>query len=310
MLSTLNSFITSYFALWMVAFSLFAYFFPFHLSGLTKFITPTLGIIMFGMGMTTTPEDFKRVFKRRGDVIVGTTAQYAIMPLLGYLIARALGLEPILAAGVVLVGSCPGGTASNVITYLARGDLALSVSLTAVSTMLSPVLTPVLTYVYAGTWVDVPVGGLFLSTFEIVLVPVVAGIALRWALREKSRAAAVLMPSVSALGIIFVVGVIVAANAENIKTAGLMTALAVVLHNALGLVGGSSVARLYGMSGPARRAVAIEVGMQNSGLGVALALAHFGPLAALPGAIFSVWHNLVGSVIAWYWRRVGYAESP
>lgn len=258
---------------------------------------------MFGMGITLTGADFKRVILRPQDVAAGFVAQYGIMPFTGFALAKVLGLEPLIAAGVVLVGSCPGGTASNVITYLARGDVALSVTMTSVSTILSPVLTPLLTYILAGHWIPVPVLKLFISTFEIILIPVALGLGVRSLFKEKVKTAIEILPMVSSVTIIFIVGVIVASNAGTIGKVGLKTGLAVMLHNVIGLALGFYIAKLLGMDDFKARAVSIEVGMQNSGLGVALAKAHFGALAALPSAMFSVWHNISGSVLAWWWRK-------
>lgn len=259
---------------------------------------------MFGMGMTLTGGDFRRVLLRPQDVAVGFLAQYGIMPITGFALAKALELEPLLAVGTVLVGACPGGTASNVITYLAKGDVALSVTMTSVTTVFSPILTPFLTYLLAGQWVSVPFLRLFISTVQIVLLPVALGLAVRSLFKERIRAAIDLLPMLSSIFIIFIVGVIVAGNSDSIRDVGIKTGIVVVLHNALGLILGFYLARLAGMDTPKARAVSIEVGMQNSGLGVALAKAHFGALAALPSAIFSVWHNVSGSMLAWWWRRV------
>ncbi|MEM4657928.1 MAG: bile acid:sodium symporter family protein [Candidatus Methanosuratincola sp.] len=302
-LRLVNKAVTGCFALWMLLFALFAFLVPSSLSRLTHVIPPLLGVVMFGMGATLTGEDLRRVIARPVDVAVGTVAQYTFMPLIGYAVSSVLGLPPPLAVGVVLVGACPGGTASNVVTYLARGDLALSVTLTALSTFLAPILTPLLTYLLGGEWVSVPVKGLFASTAEVVLLPVSLGLGLRRILNGKAELLAEAAPLVSALGIVFIVGVIVAANAGSIGASGPTLALAVVLHNALGFAAGFLVARALGMESTKVRAVSIEVGMQNSGLAVALASAHFGALAALPGAVFSIWHNVAGSLLAWWWRR-------
>ncbi|MER3447104.1 MAG: hypothetical protein C4291_09785 [Candidatus Dadabacteria bacterium] len=255
---------------------------------------------MFGMGITLKKEDFKRVFLRPQDVAIGFCAQYGIMPLAGFALAKVFRLEPLLAVGVVLVGSCPGGTASNVITYLGRGDVVLSVAVTSVTTLFSPILTPLFTYLLAGEWTAVPVLKLFISTVEIILLPVALGLFVRGLFKEKVEAVIPLLPSIT---IIFIVGVIVAANAGSIGRVGFRAAFAVMVHNIVGLVIGFYIARLFGMEIPKARAVSIEVGMQNSGLGVALAGAHFGVIAALPSAIFSVWHNISGSLLAWWWRR-------
>ena len=258
---------------------------------------------MFGMGVTLTTSDFKRVFLRPADVGIGVIVQYTAMPLFGFLLAKYFGLDPLLAAGVVLVGSCPGGTSSNVITYLARGDVAFSVTMTSVSTLISPIMIPFLMYIYAGQWIDVPVMKLFVSTVQIILLPVALGLGLRALIKNRINYILPVLPSVSALSIIFIVGVIVAANAGSIATVGLTVTVIAILHNIFGFSIGYVVARLFGMDVIRARAVSIEIGMQNSGLAVALANTYFGALAALPGAVFSVWMNISGSVLAWWWRR-------
>jgi BASS family bile acid:Na+ symporter len=301
--SRLNSFVTDYFTFWIILFSVITFLYPAPFAGLTGLTVPVLGIIMFGMGMTLTGEDFRRIARRPGDVAIGAAAQYGIMPVTGFILARAFQLDPMLATGVVLVGSCPGGTASNVITYLARGDVALSVTMTSVTTLLAPLMIPLSMYVFAGQWIHVPALDLFISTVEIIILPVVLGAGLRLLLGKRIEYVLPVLPGVSSLSIIFIVGVIVAANAPSIAKVGPAVAVIVMLHNVTGLALGYSAARLSGMDVRKARAVSIEVGMQNSGLAVALANLHFSPLAALPAAIFSVWHNISGSSIAWWWRR-------
>ena len=302
-MSLLNRVVTKYFTFWIILFSVIAYLYPAYFADLRNLIVPTLGIIMFGMGVTLTTSDFRRVFLRPGDIAVGVIAQYSAMPLLGFLLAKFFGLDPMLATGVVLVGFCPGGTSSNVITYLARGDVAFSVTMTSVSTLISPIMIPLLMYLYAGQWIDVPVIKLFVSTVQIILLPVALGLGLRALVKDKISYVLPVLPSVSSIAIIFIVGVIVAANSGSIATVGLTVTVIAVLHNILGFSIGYGVARLYGMDVIRARAVSIEIGMQNSGLAVALANAYFGTLAALPGAIFSVWMNISGSALAWWWRR-------
>ncbi len=302
-LSYLNRAVTDYFTFWIILFSLITFLRPEPFAGLTGLIVPVLGIIMFGMGMTLTVGDFRRIARKPRDVAVGAAAQYGIMPLTGFILAKAFSLDPMLAAGVVLVGSCPGGTASNVITYLARGDVALSVAMTSVTTLMAPLMVPFFMYVYAGQWIHVPALGLFISTLEIILLPVALGAGLRFLLGKRTEYILPVLPGVSSLSIIFIVGVIVAANAASIAKVGAGVAVIVMLHNLTGLALGYSVARLSGMDVTKARAVSIEVGMQNSGLAVALANLHLSPLAALPAAVFSVWHNISGSAIAWWWRR-------
>jgi BASS family bile acid:Na+ symporter len=301
-ISYLNSVVTNFFTFWIILFSIIAFIYPSPFAGLTWLIVPVLGIIMFGMGMTLTGEDFRRVTGRPGDVAVGLAAQYGVMPLLGFLLAKVFSLDPVLAAGVVLVGSCPGGTASNVITYLGKGDVALSVAITSVSTLIAPLAIPLFMYIIAGQWIQVPVLGLFVSAVEIIILPVLLGAGLRYILGKRTCYVMPVLPGMSSLSIISIVAVIVAANAGSITKVGPSVALVVILHNVMGFILGYSIARLFGMDVTRARAVSVEVGMQNSGLAVALANLHFGALAALPAAIFSVWHNLSGSAVAWWWR--------
>ncbi len=288
---------------WIILFSAAAYFFPSVFKDLGFLIVPMLAVIMFAMGITLKTDDFREVFSRPLEILTGIFAQYAVMPLLGFLLVFALGTDPLIAAGVVLVGSCPGGTASNVITYLARGDLALSVTLTSVSTLLCPFLLPALMYVYAGRWIDVPVADLFISALQIVLLPVLLGVTLRKLLGEKSEILLPFLPSVSSLVIAFAVAIIVALNAESIKTIGAGIFLIVIIHNAAGLACGYLIAKAMGFTESSARAISVEVGMQNSGLAAALSHMHFGYLSALPAALFSIWHNISGAAVAWLWRN-------
>ena len=308
-LTSLNDLITRFFILWIILFSAVAYFSPSVFEDLGFLIVPMLAVIMFAMGITLRIDDFKRVFLRPLEILVGVCAQYVVMPLLGFLLALGFGINPLIAVGIVLVGSCPGGTASNVITYLARGDLALSVTLTSVSTLLCPFLLPALMYVYAGRWIDVPVADLFISALQIVLLPVLFGVVLRKLLGRKSETVLPFLPSVSSLVIAFVVGIVVALNAESIKTIGAVVFLVVVIHNALGLICGYLMAKALGFRESSARAISVEVGMQNSGLAAALSQLHFGYLSALPAALFSIWHNISGGVIASLWRNSNVHEQ-
>jgi len=262
-----------------------------------------LGVIMFGMGMTLSGTDFKKALERPRDVALGVLAQFTAMPLVAYGLALALRLPPELAVGVILVGTCPGGTASNVVTYLARGDLALSVSMTSVATLLAPVLTPMLTLWLAGQWIPVSAGALFLSIVKIVLLPVAAGVLAHRFWSKTVERVAPMLPLVSVSAIVAIVAFVVSVNMERILATAPTLFVAVALHNVIGLSLGYAVARALGMDDAKRRAVTIEVGMQNSGLAVSLAAVHFNPAAAIPGALFSVWHNLTGPALATYWAR-------
>ena len=261
-------------------------------------INPMLGVIMFGMGLTLSPQNI--VFSRPKDILLGCLAQFTVMPLLALGLSWAFALPKELALGVILVGCCPGGTASNVITYLAKGDLALSVGMTATSTLLAPLLTPLLVWLLAGTMVEVDTIGMLLSIIYVVIAPIVVGLIFQRYLPKFTRSVVPYLPAFSSIAIAFVVGIIVAHNADRLLVGGLIVVLVVILHNLCGLSLGYAIGRFLGLAEPKKRAISIEVGMQNSGLASSLATLHFAafPLATIPGAIFSVWHNISGALVA------------
>lgn len=295
--------ITSLFPLWALLFSLLAYARPEVFAGAKPLIVPLLGVVMLGMGMTLTLSNFREVLRRPAAIGVGVALQYLVMPFLAWVIALALELPPQLMAGLVLLGACPGGTASNVICYLARGDVALSITLTAVSTLLAILATPVLTWLYVGERVPVPVQDMLWSIFKIVLLPVSVGVLINSLAGGRLRPIKHLFPLLSVAAIVFIIAIIVALNRDNLVAMGWTLALAVALHNAGGVGVGYALARLIGWDERTARTLAIEVGMQNSGLAVALSVKYFAPAAALPGALFSIWHNLTGSLLAALWAR-------
>ncbi|MBP5791813.1 MAG: bile acid:sodium symporter family protein [Kiritimatiellae bacterium] len=264
------------------------------------FVSVLLGVVMFGMGLATTLEDFKVVLARPIDIFVGCAAQFTIMPGLAWGLSRLFGLDDALTVGVVLVGCCPGGTASNVVTYMAKGDLALSVGMTAMSTMLAPFLTPILTLLLAGQSVDVDALGMFVGILWVVLLPIVLGIVAKRLFPALTERVVRFMPMVSSVAIAVIIGIVLLANADRLASGGISVVLVVLLHNLLGLLLGYMLATALRLSGPKRKALCIEVGMQNSGLAASLAAAHFAayPMAAVPGAIFSVWHNISGALVA------------
>lgn len=263
-------------------------------------INPLLGVIMFGMGLTISSNDFKIVLSRPVDIFVGCLTQFTVMPLLAWLLAWAFSLPKELTIGVILVGCCPGGTASNVITYLAKGDLALSVGMTATSTLLAPILTPLLVWLLAGTMVDVDAWGMLLSIVYVVIAPIIVGLLCQRFLPRLTKAVTPYLPAFSVLVIAFVVGIVVSRNADRLLLGGMVVVLVVMLHNLIGLMMGFLTGRLLRLPKPKCVALSIEVGMQNSGLASSLAVLHFAayPLATLPGAIFSVWHNISGALAA------------
>ena len=264
-----------------------------------------LGVVMFGMGLTLNLQDFKIVFSRPKDVIIGCLAQFTIMPLLAWILARLFSLDEALALGVVLVGCCPGGTASNVITYLAKGDLALSVGMTGVSTLFAPFLTPLLTWALAGKSVNVDVVGMLLSILWVVILPIVVGLIVKGLWPNFTKKATDYLPAFSSIAIAMIVAIIISANANKLLAGGSIIVLVVILHNLCGLSLGYLIGRLLGLSEAKKRAISIEVGMQNSGLARSLATIHFAayPLATIPGAIFSVWHNLSGAAVAYLYSN-------
>ena len=266
----------------------------------TSCVSWLLGVVMFGMGLSLRGRDFALVLRRPRDVAIGVAAQYVCMPLLAWALSRALGLPPELALGVVLVGACPGGTASNVIAYLAKGDVALSVTMTACSTLLAPLATPAIVLLLAGKSIEVNAVAMFLSIVKIVIAPIVVGVAVNELLPRFAASIRRAMPAFSTVVVAVIVAAVVAASAGRIREAAGIVALAVVLHNGLGMALGWGAGRLFGMDAARRRTLAIEVGMQNSGLAASLATVHFVsmPLAAVPGALFSVWHNLSGALFA------------
>ena len=271
----------------------------------TWVINPMLGLIMFGMGLTLAPQDFRIVLSRPKDILFGCLAQFTVMPLLAWTLARLFALPDELALGVILVGCCPGGTASNVITYLAKGDLALSVGMTATSTLLAPVMTPLLVWLLAGTMVDVDTMGMLMSIVYVIIVPIIAGLLCQRFLPSLTRSVVPYLPAFSSVVIALVVGIIVSHNATRLLVGGMLVILVVMLHNVLGLAIGFLIGRLLKLERAKCVAVSIEVGMQNSGLASSLAVLHFAayPLATIPGAIFSVWHNISGALTAKLYSR-------
>jgi BASS family bile acid:Na+ symporter len=271
----------------------------------TKTINYLLGVVMFGMGLALNLHDFQVVFSRPKDIIIGCLAQYTVMPFLAWGLAKVFQLDEALALGVVLVGCCPGGTASNVITYLAKGDLALSVGMTGVSTVLAPLLTPLLTWALAGKSIQVDVTGMLLSILWVVILPIVLGLIIKSLWPKFTEKAMDYLPAFSSVAIAFTVSIVISANASKLLASGFLIILVVMCHNLFGLGLGYLIGRLLGMSEPKKRAVSIEVGMQNSGLASSLATLHFAayPMATIPGAIFSVWHNISGAIVAWLYTK-------
>ena len=266
----------------------------------TGWINYLLMIVMFGMGLTMKLSDFAVVFARPRDVIIGCLAQFIVMPLLAFGLGKAFGLSNELLVGVILVGTCPGGTSSNVITYLSKGDTALSVGMTSINTLLAPFLTPALTYLYLRTTVNVDVKSMFVSIIQVVIIPIGLGLMINKLFGKYTQKISDVLPTVSVTAICLIVAAVVSHNSEKILSTGLVIFAVVILHNLLGYLCGYLIGVFFKMDLPRKKAVAIEIGMQNSGLATTLAGSAFPNLAmaTVPGAIFSVWHNISGAILA------------
>lgn len=307
-----SQFVQKTFALWVILFSAIALMLPDLFVWLRAYIPWMLGLIMFGMGMTMTLGDFKSVLQSPKAVAIGVVAQFLVMPGLAFLLCQLFRLPAEIAVGVILVGCCPGGTASNVITYMARGNTALSVACTSVSTLLAPILTPIMFYLLASQWIEINAWSMLISILQVVLFPIFLGLMVRTVLKTRVEAYIQIMPLVSVLAILAIVAAIIAGSKTQILESGLMILGIVALHNGLGYLLGYWASRLFKLAEIDCRAVAVEVGMQNSGLGVALAATHFAasPVTAVPSAIFSLWHNISGPALATYWASRQAETTP
>ncbi len=294
----LSNFVGKTFTLWVLLFAALAFWFPATFAALRGYIPYLLGIVMFGMGITLTFNDFGEVFKQPKSVLIGVVGQFVIMPSIAFALAKAFNLPPDLAIGVILVGSCPGGTASNVMTYLARGNTALSVACTTISTLLAPLLTPAIFYVLASQWLEIDASKMFVDVLKMVLFPILIGLVVRALFKKQVGQISQTMPLVSVISIVLILAAVVAISKDKIIESGLLIFGVVVVHNCLGYLLGYLAAKAFKLNLADCKAIAIEVGMQNSGLGAALADAHFNPIAAVPSAVFSFWHNVSGPMLA------------
>ncbi|MGR5062969.1 bile acid:sodium symporter family protein [Photobacterium sp. DNB22_13_2] len=293
--------ITQLFPVWAVIFAVLAFISPGLFVELKTQIVPLLTIIMLAMGVSLSPKDFFNVTQHKRAIGVGVVLQFLIMPLTALLISYLLGFSTELTVGMVLVGSVAGGTSSNVMAFLAKGNVALSISMTAISTLLGVILTPLLVELLVGETVDVPVSAMLMSLVKIVLLPVGIGLVINTFAQKAVAKIHTLLPLVSMVAIVLIIAIVVALNADNLSQVGPMVALAVILHNGIGLTAGYYCCRLLGFNESTCRTIAFEVGLQNSGLATALAMKFFSPASAIAGTIFSVWHNISGSLLAGFW---------
>lgn len=289
------------FPLWAILISIAAYYSPGSFIDFKSLIIPLLSAIMFFMGLTLTAADFKRVLLAPKAIGIGVLLQFLIMPMVAFLISRLLALPEQLAAGLILVGCCAGGTASNVICYLAKANVALSITMTMISTLCGVIMTPLLCWLYIEKTIDVDYLSMLISILKMVIVPVLSGVLLNHYFSQTIKKVEKFLPGCSIIAIVFIIAIIVALNQQRLSQVGSLIFIAVLLHNSIGMLGAYAVSRSLKLSVTDSRTIAIEVGMQNSGLGVALALKYFSPMAALPGAVFSIWHNIAGSALASFW---------
>jgi Predicted Na+-dependent transporter len=297
----LGKLVGKYFAIIIIAIAADALLQPTNFLWVVPRVSLLLGIIMFGMGMTLKKEDFKEVFTRPKDVFIGVVCHYVIMPAIAYTLCLVFNLPKELAIGVILVGCCPSGTSSNVMCYLAKGDLALAVSIGAVSTLCAPILMPGLILLLAGKWISIPALKLFIEIVKIIVVPILLGVIINSLLGEKVQKATKALPLVSTIAIALIVGGVVGANSKRLMATSLLIIVVVLIHNLSGYLLGYLSSKALGMVEAKRRAVTLEVGMQNSALGVSLAMSFFTPAVAIPAVIFSVWLTMTGSTLASFW---------
>ncbi|MFU0841420.1 MAG: Bile acid transporter [Burkholderia sp.] len=309
-----TQFVNKTFALWVIVFGILGFFFPEIFKKVAPWIPPLLGVVMFGMGMTLTPGDFREVLRRPRDVLIGVAAQFVIMPVSAYLLCIVMHLPPEVAVGMMLLGCCPGGTASNVVCFLARGDVALSVTVTSCTTLLAPIMTPSLMYLFASQWMPISAWAMFISIVKIILIPVTAGVIINKYFGKYLNNVMATLPLISVGAIVTIVAAVTAASGNQLLQTGPVIFAAVLIQNLIGMACGYGAGKLFGLELAKRKTLCFEVGMQNSGLGVALATVHFAasPLTALPSALGALLHNITGPAVASVmqgWHEEGEKET-
>ena len=294
--------LTRLFPLWAILCAIVAYFSPNVFLPVSQYTSQLLMFVMFTMGVTLSIDDFKRVVTKPKAVIICTLLHYIVMPLTALILSKLFTMRPELLVGMVLVGSVASGTASNVMIYLAKGDVALSVTISSVSTLVGVVVTPILTLLLVGTTVEVPVWKMLVHIIQIVLIPIVLGLMVHHFLYSVVKKCERFLPLLSMLCILLIICIVVAGSHDRIAQVGITVIFAVIIHNGIGLLGGYWGGRLFGFDESTCRTMSLEVGMQNSALAATLGNTYFSALSALPAAVFSVWHNISGSLLAGYWQ--------
>ena len=294
---------TVLFPVWAILFSFWAYFDPEPWLSLKDFIVPLLSIVMFSMGLTLSIKDFQIIFKNVKVIFIGLSLQFLLMPFLGFFLILIFGLDKLIAIGVLLVGCSPGGTASNLICYLAKGNVALSISLTICSTFLAILFMPLLFWLYTGSNIDVPMLQMMTSISKIIVFPVILGIIINNLNLQFINKIKIGLPLLALIAILLIIATIIGANTKQIAMYASTISLVIILHNLMGLILGYYACHLLNLDKKTKRTIAIEIAMQNSGLAAVIAVKYFGALSAIPAAIYSIWHNVSGSVIASYWKK-------
>ncbi|MGQ2286425.1 bile acid:sodium symporter family protein [Leuconostoc suionicum] len=310
-IKSLSKFLTKFFTVFVILVALAAIFIPGPGTSLatTKVgnlsaVSILLMIVLFGMGITLTPTDFKRVARNPLQIILGTIAHYVIMPLIAFLLVHLFGLTGAAAVGVILVGSAPSGTSSNVMSFLSGGDVALDVSIGLLSTLLAPIMIPTLLKLLAGKWVHVPFASMFFSAFQIVVIPIVLGVIVHMIFKEHVQKVIEIMPLISQVAILVIILAVLSANSKTILAVStLILVPVIILHNLLGYLLGYGFSKMMKMKTPQQKAITFEVGMQDSALASTLAISFFEPASAIAAVMFSVWHNISGSVLASLWKN-------
>ncbi|MBE4726792.1 MULTISPECIES: bile acid:sodium symporter family protein [Leuconostoc] len=310
-IKSLSKFLTKFFTVFVILVALAAIFIPRPGTSLatTKVgnlsaVSILLMIVLFGMGITLTPTDFKRVARNPLQIILGTIAHYVIMPLIAFLLVHLFGLTGAAAVGVILVGSAPSGTSSNVMSFLSGGDVALDVSIGLLSTLLAPIMIPTLLKLLAGKWVHVPFTSMFFSAFQIVVIPIVLGVIVHMIFKEHVQKVIEIMPLISQVAILVIILAVLSANSKTILAVStLILVPVIILHNLLGYLLGYGFSKMMKMKTPQQKAITFEVGMQDSALASTLAISFFEPASAIAAVMFSVWHNISGSVLASLWKN-------
>lgn len=309
MLNKILSFYTKYFAVWVILFGVAAYFWPGPFVALKGYMDWFFALTMFGIGVVLQVKDFKRIIQKPIIVLIGSAAQFSIMPLGAFLLSKLFNLPPEIAVGLILTGSAPGAMASNVMSYIAKADTAYSVSLTTVSTLLCPLLTPGLTFLLAGSRLQVPFFEMVFSVIMMVIVPLFVGFGVRHFFRNKIEKVLPVFPAISVTFIIFICSLVIALNKSYLGQVTAVILTAGIVLNVYGMLAGYGVGSVFRMGLKRRRTLVIEIGMQNAGLGTVLALKHFGEKAAMPAAIFVFICIITASVMAAIWQRTSPDKS-